>query len=110
MTGPPRYVTGEMFVRGPIPLVWLTAAGRLGGRALHVGIFVWYLVGLHDSTRVKLPTRKLQAIGVSRQVAYQALAALERHELVSVERMPGRCPVVTLITSRGERSPAMLTQ
>lgn len=94
---PPRYVTGEAFLHGPIPLSWLNAAGLLGGKALHVGLYLWHLAGLNVSMRVKLPTSKLQQIGVTRQAAYQALAALERQQLLSVERRPGCCAVVTLV-------------
>ena len=94
---PPRYITGELFLRGPIPLRWLAAAGRLGGKALHIGIYAWYLAGLHDSMCVKLSTSKLQEFGVGRQAAYKALATLEHHHLLFVERRPGCCPVVTLV-------------
>jgi hypothetical protein len=66
---------------------------------LHVGIFLWHLAGLHDSVRVKLSTRKVQLMGISNsQAVYQALASLERHRLLLVERRPGCCPVITLIT------------
>jgi hypothetical protein len=95
---PPRYISGELFLRGPIPLWWLAAASRLGGKALHIGMYVWYLAGLHDCMRVKVSISKLQDMGVkNRQAAYQALAALEFHHLLFVERRPGCCPVVTLI-------------
>ena len=94
---PPRYISGELFLRGPIPLWWLAAAGRLGGKALHIGIYAWHLSGLQDNLCVKVSTRKLQEFGVGRQSAYKALAALEHHHLLFVERHPGRCPVVTLV-------------
>jgi|NGEPerStandDraft_6_1074524.scaffolds.fasta_scaffold92394_1 hypothetical protein len=106
---PPRHITGELFLRGPIPWQWLAAAGRLGGKALHVGIYVWYLAGLRNSTQVKLSTRGLQEIGVTRKCAHEALAALERQQLLLVERRPGSCPVVVLIL-RSEQSPALATQ
>src|ERR1035437_1582463 len=79
---PPRHITGELFLRGPIPWQWLAAAGRLGGKALHVGIYVWYLAGLRNSTQVKLSTRGLQEIGVTRKCAHEALATLERQQLL----------------------------
>ena len=96
---PPRYITGERFVRGPIPLSWLNGAGLLGGKALNVGLYVWHLAALSASMRVKLPTSMLQHIGVTRQAAYLALAALQRQQLLLVERRPGCCPVVTLVFS-----------
>ena len=36
------------FLRGPIPWTWLLAASRLGGKVLHVGIVLWFLVGVRD--------------------------------------------------------------
>ena len=94
---PPRYISRELFVRGPIPLWWLAAAGRIGGKALHIGIYAWHLSGLQDDLCVKVSTSKLQEFGVGRQSAYKALAALEHHHLLFVERRPGCCPVVTLV-------------
>ena len=94
---PQRYISGELFLRGPVPLSWLAAAGQLGGKTLHVGVYAWYLAGLHDSMCVKVSTSKLQEFGVGRQSAYKALAALEHHHLLFVERRPGCCPVVTLV-------------
>jgi hypothetical protein len=94
---PPRYITGELFLRGPIPLGWLAAANHLGGKVLSLGVYVWHLAGLLNSMRVKLPTRRLLAFGFSRPTIYLALAALEREGLLGVERRPGQCPVVTLI-------------
>jgi hypothetical protein len=105
---PSRHITGELFLRGPIPLRWLAAASGLGGKALHVGVFVWHLVGLHDSMRVKLSTRKLSNMGVTRQAAYKALVALEQQQLLLVERRPGCCPVVTLIL-RSKPPPVLST-
>jgi hypothetical protein len=107
MITPPRYIAGAPFVRGPIPLDWLVVAARLGGKALHVGLYCWYLAGLNDSVEVKLSTGKLQTFGVSRQAVHRALAALERQRLLFVDRRPGCCPVITLLVSRGEIGSAL---
>ena len=40
MTWPLRFISGELFLRGPVPLAWLATAGHLGGRALHVGFCI----------------------------------------------------------------------
>jgi hypothetical protein len=37
---PPRHRSGEKFLKGPIPLLWLIQAGRLPGKALHVGLLL----------------------------------------------------------------------
>ena len=107
MTKPSRFIQCEPFVRGPIPLGWLAAAGSLGGKAMHVGLYCWYLAGLNDSMEVKLSTSRLKEFGVSRQAVHRALAALERQRLLFVQRRSGCCPVVTLFVSRSQASPAL---
>jgi hypothetical protein len=42
------------FIKGPIPLVWITAAAMLPGRCLHVGVAIWYLAGLGRREVVEL--------------------------------------------------------
>jgi hypothetical protein len=77
-------------------MAWLAAASELGGKALAVGLYVWFVAGMDDCLRVRLSTHKLQEFGMTRQSAYQALTALEQSQLISVERRPGSCPFVTL--------------
>ncbi len=93
----PHHKPGEKFLKGPVPLRWLTRAARLPGRSLHLGIALWYLAGLHRARTVSLPNRVLAQFGVDRHAKYRALNWLERDALVIVERHPGRNPVVTLL-------------
>jgi hypothetical protein len=93
----PTFITGERFLRGPVPMAWLEQAGRLSGKALHVGLYAWHLAGMSRSMTLKLSTTKLQKIGISRQAAYKALAELERQRLLLVERRRGRCATVTIL-------------
>ena len=37
----PRPKAGERFLKGPIPMDWLSAAARLPGKSLHVAIAIW---------------------------------------------------------------------
>lgn len=105
MIAPPRHIIGEAFLRGPIPLVWLAAAGQQPGKALHVGLYCWHMAFIKNSIRIKVSTTKLQALGVNRQAAYKALAALEQQNLIYVERHQGRCPVVTLLIAGARITP-----
>lgn len=94
----PRHQPGEHFLKGPIPLAWMSRAGQLPGKALHVGIALWYLSGLHrGSPTVALCGAVLATLGVTRTIGYRALKALEDAGLVGVERQPGRYPRVTLL-------------
>lgn len=86
------------YLRGPIPLPWLTAAGRLPTRALQVAVALAFLAGV-ERTRValKVSPKLLTEFGLNRFARYRALKDLERAGLITVvTRAPGRCPVVTL--------------
>src|SRR5262249_17899727 len=93
----PRHKQGEHFLRGPIPLKWLTMASSLPGKALHVALAIWYGSGLRKSAMVPLSRKWLTSFGVNRYAAYRALTALEKQGLISVQRHRGRKPIVTLL-------------
>jgi hypothetical protein len=42
------------FIKGPIPLAWMKAVAMLPGKCLHVGLALWYLVGLKKTKTVAL--------------------------------------------------------
>ena len=89
---------GERFLKGPIPWGWIGRAARLPGQSLHVGLALWFQAGLEKTDRVTLSLGGLEAtLGVKRDAARRGLAALEEAHLVSVERYPGRKPVVTIL-------------
>ena len=95
----PRHSAGEHFLRGPIPLTWLTHAASAAGRSsgFKVAIALWYLVGLnHQESTVTLTGRALRAFGMDRYAGYRGLAALEAAGLVSVQRRTGQAPRVTV--------------
>src|SRR5271166_4644456 len=51
------------FIKGPIPLAWITAAAMLPGKSLHAGLALWYLAGLKKTRTVPLGNRLLVAHG-----------------------------------------------
>jgi len=87
----------KRFLKGPIPLNWLGKAAKQSGKALHVGIALWFLSGLKRSQRVALSQSILSLFGVSRYSGYRGLTELEKAGLVSVVRHPGRNPIVTIL-------------
>ena len=87
------------FIKGPLPLDWMQQAARLPGKTLQVALALWYLAGLQKSQTVKLASKPLEAMGVSRDAKYDALARLVRAGLVAVDQKPGQAPIVTLKTS-----------
>jgi hypothetical protein len=103
---PPRPRSGERFLKGPIPLDWLSAAACLPGKSLHVGIALWFMGGLHKSRVVPLSNMAGLRFGLDRNAKYRALEWLEQASLVSVERKLGRAPVVTILEAMDEAARA----
>jgi hypothetical protein len=87
------------FVRGPIPVWWLARAAALPGKALAVGLAVWFRRGLCKKRTFRLFPSAPTRFGVNRFALYRALKALEGAGLVTVQRVPGGSPVITLITN-----------
>ena len=94
---PRRRKINGLFLRGPIPWDWLTVASEQPGKALHVGLVLWFLQGLKKNYTVPLSQDKLRKIGVTRSSAYRGLASLEKAGLVSVVRHIGRNSIVTIL-------------
>ncbi len=87
----------KRFLKGPIPLNWLGKAANQSGKALHVGIALWFLSGLKRSREIALSQSTLSLLGVTRHSGYRGLAELEKAGLVSVVRHPGRKSIVTIL-------------
>ena len=92
----PRPAQGEHFLKGPIPLDWLKRASQLPGRSLHVGLMVWYLAGLKQSSSVSLSNKLTREFGIDRNAKYRALEWLAGAGLITVASGAGRAPSVTL--------------
>ena len=85
------------FLKGPIPWDWLEHAARLPGKALHVAVSLWFKSGLMKSESVPMSQSILRGMGARRQASYRGLECLEKANLVSVIRIPGRNSIVTLL-------------
>lgn len=97
-------IQGE-FLKGPIPLSWLSAAAALPGKApLSVGLAIWFEAGRRRALQVKLTTAIVQRFGLNRKAKYRGLLGLEKAGLVEVHRQPRRNPLVTILTSIVEQS------
>ena len=67
------------FIKGPLPLNWMRQAAALPGKALHVGLCVWYLAGLTQSKRVRLTSKTTEAMGVSRDTLRRKIATIRNY-------------------------------
>ena len=101
-TRPPRHRPGEQFLKGPIPLAWLTAAGRLPHGALQVGVLLWFEAGRPRNRAVTFCLARGEAMGMSKQTTRRALRQLQAAGLVSIARKPGRGLQVTILDVNGE--------
>ena len=94
---PPHPKKGERFLRGPIPLDWLSRAAALPGRSLHVAIAVWFMAGLKKTNVVPISNITSLQFGLDRNAKYRALDWLENANLITVERRAGRAPIITIL-------------
>ncbi|MGA2917948.1 hypothetical protein [Methanoregula sp.] len=93
----PRKRRYDKFLCGPVPLVWLTMAAKLSGKALHLGVALWYLAGLTKSFTIKVTRSTLDQFGISRWSVSRNLHLLELAGLVTVERRGGKAPLITIV-------------
>jgi hypothetical protein len=102
---PTRPTRKGKFLRGPIPLGWLRRAADLPGKALAVGLALWFLRGCRKCRTVRLTRRTLKRFGVKRKPGYLGLRNLEGASLVRVSRHVGKSPVVTILLPKRKGAP-----
>ena len=86
-----------LFLRGPIPMDWLSEVAGLPGKTLHLAIALCWLNGMTKTQTFKLTRKALDLMHVSRDAASDGLVRLEKIGLISVERKPGQRPLITII-------------
>ena len=87
----------DPFIMGPISRDWLLRVGKEPGRTTDVAMQILYRCGLKRSDTVDISLSAIERdCGFSRSTASRALRALEKVELVTVTRHPGRKPIVTI--------------
>lgn len=79
----------EKFIKGPIPLDWISRANALPGKAGAVGLALWFLVGVQCSKTVKLTGEVERIAGCGRKALYAALPNLVEAGLIVVTPKPG---------------------
>ena len=89
-------ISSKQFIKGPIPLLWISKSARLNGRVLHVSLALWHIHSLTKSNSVKMQGRIRKIFGISDDVYKRGLQILESAGLISVERKSGQTPIVTL--------------
>ena len=85
------------FLRGPIPLAWLSEAAKLPGKTLNVALALLWRHGMARGKPFKLTRMALKTLNVERDAASAGLARLEQAGLIQVERKPGQRPTVSIL-------------
>lgn len=91
------------FLRGPIPLAWLSRAHKAGGSALAVGLALWFVRGVSKKPGpAKVDSSVRRRFGLSRDQTGYGLRALESAGLARyVVRGRGHCAVVEILDREG---------
>jgi hypothetical protein len=98
-----RRVKGE-FLKGPIPLSWLSSAAKLPGKApLAVALAIMFESGRRKSNEIVLTTAICKRFDVNRKAKYRGLEKLEEANLIDVHRQPRKNPVVTIIDAGNQQ-------
>jgi hypothetical protein len=87
----------KIFLRGPIPMQWLSEAARLPGKTISVALALWWLYGMSKRKPFKLRGDALNLMHVSRDATDDGLARLEQRGLIQVERKTGQRPTISII-------------
>ncbi len=85
------------FLRGPIPLEWLSRAAALPGKTLNVAIAVWWRHGMAKGKPFKLTQMALKAMNLERGAERMGLARLEQAGLIQVDRKAGQRPTISIV-------------
>jgi hypothetical protein len=74
-------------------------AGRLGVKALMVGLALWHIRGLRKMNTFIVSNLMLEAWGIQPDAKSRALRKLERAGLIRIDRQGKRSPKVTILIS-----------
>jgi DNA-binding transcriptional ArsR family regulator len=98
----------QKFIRGPVSLEWISRAANLPGKALTVGMMLWFLAGVNPSKRFKPEKWLREGFGVGRTAFDNGLNALESAGLISVERRIGKTPLISIDRRAGPYQAALI--
>ena len=85
------------YLAGPIDVVWLSEARKLGVTTLYVGLYLWFLGGLKKSNTFLVTNLMLAEWDVLPDAKTRALRKLANAGLIILESRGKRNPRVTLV-------------
>ncbi len=87
----------KLFLRGPVPMDWLSQAAELPGKTLNVALAIWWINGMTQSESFKLTRKSLSLLCIKRDAASTSLKRLEGAGLIKVQRKVGQRPTISII-------------
>jgi len=94
----------KLFLRGPVPMDWLSQAAELPGKTLNVAIAIWWLNGMTQSESFKLTRKSLSLLCIKRDAASISLKRLEGAGLIKVQRKVGQRPIISIVQLQDVKS------
>ena len=90
------------YLGGSIPGDWLSIAGNLPGKTLHVALAIWLAYSVGKSKRFRFTPKWLGWFTMSPATLRRALCRLKDAGLIHVEYRPGCSPIVTVLDAPEE--------
>ena len=87
----------KKFLKGPVPLDWLTAVTQLPGKAINVGIALWWIAGMSKTGELKLTRQAQLAFNISKDAERDALRRLQQAGLIELTARPGQRHTVRIV-------------
>ena len=90
----------KLFLRGPVPMDWLSKAAELPGKTLNVALAIWWLQGMTQSESFKLTRKSLSLFNIKRDAASISLKRLEGAGLIKIQKKVGQRPTILVILTQ----------
>jgi hypothetical protein len=87
----------EPFLKGPIPLVWISKVSILPGKAFQTALAILWLSDMAGGGPIKLSRQAMQRFSLSADAARDAVKRLEAARVITVERKAGQRHSITLV-------------
>ncbi len=87
----------DLFIKGPIPMEWISSAANLPGKSIQVALAFFWLAGMKQQQKVKITRQALELFNVSDDAYRDALPRLEAAGLIRVSPAPGQRALVEIV-------------
>lgn len=93
----------EPFLKGPIPIAWLSRAARLPGKALNVALAMRWLSDMNADAPIKLTRVAMDKFHFSADAASDALLRMEDAGLIKLHKNPGQRHLIEVLSGNKDK-------